>query len=236
MTTSMPSTPDGFAKRLRGYFFTGLLVLVPIILTVIIIYKLFLSIDSILRGVVLTLLRTQFGLDLSESQIPGLGFVTLVLLIFITGVLARQYFGKKLIENAERVVNRIPLVKGVYNAVRQISEAFFTENRQVFNRVVLIRFPYKGCYTIAFTVQERNPLMRNVLPGDLVSVFMPTTPNPTTGFLIFVPREDLINLDMSVEDALKMVISGGTIPPSKAALAHGEQVDILQNVKPSLPR
>lgn len=228
MTTAMPSSPEGFARRLRGYFITGLLVLVPIILTVIIIYRLFLLIDGILRGVVTTLLRAQVGWDLHESQIPGLGFVTLVILIFLTGVLARQYFGKKLIESAERLVNRIPLVKGVYNAVRQISAAFFTENRQVFNRVVLIRFPHKSSYAIGFTVQERNPLMRDVLPGDLVSVFLPSTPNPTTGFLLFVPREEVINLDVSVEDALKMVISGGTIPPSKAVLAQGEHVDILQ--------
>ena len=233
MTASNPPASNSFAKRMRGYFFTGLLVLVPVILTVIIIYQLFLSIDGILRGVVLTVLRAQFGWDVRASQIPGLGFVTLLLLIFFTGVVARQYFGKKLIENTNRLVNRIPLVKGVYNAMRQISEAFFAENRQVFNRVVLVRFPYKGSYSIGFTVQEHNPLMREVLPGDLISVFLPTTPNPTTGFLLFVPREDLINLDISVEDALKMVISGGTIPPSKAVQVRGESVDILQDFQPN---
>jgi uncharacterized membrane protein len=120
-------------------------------------------------------------------------------------------------------------VKGVYGAMRQISEAFFTENRRVFNRVVLIRFPHKDSYSIGFTVQEQNPLMHEVLPGDLIAVFRPGTPNPTSGFLLFVPREEVINLDISVEDALKMVISGGTIPPTIAAPARTEQVDILQD-------
>jgi len=230
MTTATTPPAEGLGKRLRGYFFTGLLVLVPIILTIIIIRELFLSIDGILRGAVVAVLRTQFGMDLSESQIPGIGFVTLLLLILLTGVVSRQYFGKKIISIGEKILSRIPLVKGVYSAMRQISQAFFSENRQVFNRVVLIRFPYKGSYSIGFTVQERNPQMREVLPGDLISVFLPTTPNPTTGFLLFLNREDVINLDISVEDALKMVISGGTIPPSKAAAAaRGEQVDILQN-------
>jgi uncharacterized membrane protein len=234
MTTLVQNSSESFTKRIRGYFFTGLLVLVPIILTVIIIRELFLAIDGILRGVVVAVLRTQFGMDLSESQIPGLGFITLVLLIFLTGVLSRQYFGKQLISIGEKLVNRIPLVKGVYGAMRQISEAFFTENRRVFNRVVLIRWPHKDSYSIGFTVQERNPLMGEVLPGDLIAVFRPSTPNPTTGFLLFVPREEVINLDISVEDALKMVISGGTIPPTMATPARTEQVDILQNFQPNV--
>jgi uncharacterized membrane protein len=193
-------------------------------------------VDGILRDAVVAVLRLQFGMDISESQIPGVGFITLILLILLTGVVARQYFGKKLITIGERILSRIPLVKGVYSAMRQISEAFFSDNRKVFNRVVLVRFPYKGCYSIGFTVQEQNPHMRDVVPGDLVSVFLPTTPNPTTGFLLFVARDDLINLDMSVEDALKMVISGGTIPPSKAAPARGEQADILQDFQANVPK
>lgn len=229
MTTSATPPGESFGKRIRGYFFTGLIVLVPIILTIIIIRELFLSIDGILRGAVVAVLRTQFGMDLSESQIPGVGFVTLLLLIFLTGVVSRQYFGKKLISLGEKVLSRIPLIKGVYGAMRQISEAFFAENRKVFNRVVLIRFPHKDSYSIGFTVQEESELVRDVLPGDLITVFRPGTPNPTSGFLLFVPREEVINLDISVEDALKMVISGGTIPPKIVASAREEQVDILQN-------
>lgn len=229
MTTATTPAAEGLGKRLRGYFFTGLLVLVPIILTIIIIRELFLSIDGILRGAVVAVLRSQFGVDLSETQIPGIGFVTLILLILLTGVVSRQYFGKQLIAIAENLVNRIPLVKGVYGAMRQISEAFFAEKRRVFNRVVLIRFPHKDSYSIGFTVHEDNPLMRDVVPGDLIAVFRPSTPNPTSGFLVFVPREEVINLDISVEDALKMVISGGTISPKVMSSARGEQVDILQN-------
>jgi len=229
MTTSMQPAPEGIGKRIRGYFFTGLLVLVPIILTIIIIRELFLAIDGILRGAVVAMLRTQFGVDIGEAQIPGVGFVALILLIFFTGVVSRQYFGKQLIAVGEKVVNRIPLVKGVYGAMRQISEAFFTEKRSVFNRVVLIRFPHRDCYSIGFTVQENNKLINEMMPGDLIAVFRPGTPNPTSGFLLFIPREEVINLDISVEDALKMVISGGTIPPSKAAQARGDQADILEN-------
>lgn len=234
MTTSIQPKTEGFGKKIRGYFFTGLLVLVPIILTYIIIRELFLSIDGILRGAVVALLRTQFGMDISQSQIPGLGFVALILLIFFTGVVSRQYFGKQLISIGDKVVSRIPLVKGVYGAMRQISEAFFTEERRVFNRVVLIRFPHRDSYSIGFTVQENNKLINEMMPGDLIAVFRPSTPNPTSGFLLFVPREEVINLDISVEDALKMVISGGTIPPSKAAQARGDQADILENFQPNV--
>jgi len=229
MTTSMQPASGGIGKKIRGYFFTGLLVLVPIILTIIIIRELFLAIDGILRGAVVAVLRTQLGMDIGEAQIPGVGFVALLLLIFFTGVVSRQYFGKQLIAVGEKIVNRIPLVKGVYGAMRQISEAFFTEKRSVFNRVVLIRFPHRDCYSIGFTVQENNKLISDLMPGDLIAVFRPGTPNPTSGFLLFIPREEVINLDMSVEDALKMVISGGTIPPSKAAPARAGQADILEN-------
>jgi len=229
MTTSMQLASEGIGKKIRGYFFTGLLVLVPIILTIIIIRELFLAIDGILRGAVVAVLRTQFGIDIAEAQIPGVGFVALLLLIFFTGVVSRQYFGKQLIAVGEKVVNRIPMVKGVYGAMRQISEAFFTEKRSVFNRVVLIRFPHRDSYSIGFTVQENNKLINEMMPGDLIAVFRPGTPNPTSGFLLFIPREEVINLDMSVEDALKMVISGGTIPPSKAAQARAGQTDILEN-------
>lgn len=236
MTPLATPPTESFGKKIRGYFFTGLLVLVPIILTFIIIRELFFAIDGILRDAVVAVLRIQFGMDINESQIPGVGFITLIALILLTGVVSRQYFGRQLIAIGEKVVNRIPLIKGVYGAMRQISEAFFSEKRSAFNRVVLIRFPHRDCYSIGFTVQENNKLISEMMPGDLIAVFRPGTPNPTSGFLLFVPRDEVINLDISVEDALKMVISGGTIPPSKAAPARGEQADILHDFQANMPQ
>ena len=201
------------SRRLRNYFVTGLLVLVPISLTLFIINYLFLKIDSILRDVIYKFFRTQLGLPLGDEPIPGLGFITLILLILVTGLLARNYLGKKVIQFGELILARIPIISRIYSTIQQISQAFLSEKREVFKKPVLFEYPRRGIYSIGFYTQDTRGPVQEALDEDVVSVFLPTTPNPTSGFLLFVPKTDIIDIDLSVEEAMKLVISGGAIIP-----------------------
>ncbi len=217
-------------RQFKVYFGTGLVVLVPIALTIFIIYWLFQRIDSILRGVVYEFIRVQLGIPIGNEPIPGMGFITLVLLIVIVGVLARNYFGKRLIDIGENIMARIPIISRIYLTIQQISEAFFGEKREVFEKAILFEYPRRGIYSIGFFTQDTKGPVQDTLDDDVVSVFLPTTPNPTSGFLLFVPKTDVIELDLPVEEALKLVISGGAIipkiksdermPPTPATVSH----------------
>jgi uncharacterized membrane protein len=215
MSDSKPLTPKGgIGKKIRAYFFTGLLVLIPLVLTIYIIWNLFLAIDGILRGFVYTFVLEKFGLRV--VQVPGLGFITLILVIVFTGILTRNYFGRKIVNFGDSVVQRIPLINKVYNAIKQISYAFFSEKREVFKKAILFEYPRKGMYCIGFFTQDTRGTVQEVLEEDVVSVFLPTTPNPTSGFLLFVPKTDVIELDLTIEEALKLIISGGAIVPKNS--------------------
>ncbi len=196
-------------RRLKTYFLTGLVVLIPLVLTAYIIWKLFNAIDGLLRGLVSHVLE-RFGIPISSL---GLGFVSVILLILLTGVIAKNYFGRKVIQLGELIFVRIPLINRIYRAIQQISNAFFSERREVFKKAVLIEYPRKGVYSLAFLTQETRGEIHERLKQDLVSVFLPTTPNPTSGFLLFIPKRDVIETNMSIEEALKLVISGGVISP-----------------------
>ncbi len=209
----MKAEKNRLSRRLRNYFVTGLLVLVPISLTLFIINYLFLKIDSILRDVIYKFFRAQLGLPLGDEPIPGLGFITLILLILVTGLLARNYLGKKIIQFGELILARIPIISRIYSTIQQISQAFLSEKREVFKKPVLFEYPRRGIYSIGFYTQDTRGPVQDALDEDVVSVFLPTTPNPTSGFLLFVPKTEIIDIDLSVEEAMKLVISGGAIIP-----------------------
>lgn len=211
----LSSTPPSPAAKIKGYFFAGLLVLVPISLTVYIIYELFLAIDGILKQVVFVVLRESFGGIFTTQPIPGMGFVALLLLILGTGMAARSYFGKKIMEVGDRAVTRIPFISPIYNTVRQISQALFGEQREFFKKTVLVPFPSPGMWRLGFRVQEVRGEINEALQQEIVSVFVPHTPNPTGGFLIFYPKSEVIELEMPVEDALHLIVSGGTAVPRR---------------------
>ncbi len=198
-------------RKLKTYFLTGLVVLIPLVLTIYIIWKLFYAIDGLLRGLVTNVLE-RFGIPISSV---GLGFITVILLILLTGLVAKNYFGRKLIQLGELIFARIPLINRIYRAIQQISNAFFSERREVFKKAVLIEYPRKGVYSLAFLTQDTKGEVQERLDQDMISVFLPTTPNPTSGFLLFVPKRDVIELSMSIEEALKLVISGGVITPER---------------------
>jgi len=216
VTDPKPLTPrGGIGRRLRAYFFTGLLVVVPLGLTYFIIRFLFVAIDDILSETVSAFIREQFGLTLGIRQIPGIGIVTLLLIIILTGIVARNYFGRKLVNLGDKFVERIPLINRIYVATKQISKAFLSSKREVFQKAILFEYPRKGVYSIGFYTQDTRGPVQQALDDDVVSVFLPTTPNPTSGFLLFVQKSEIVELDLTIEEALKLVISGGAIVPSR---------------------
>ena len=200
-------------RRLRTYFFTGILVTTPIVLTIYIFWKLFKGLDSILIDVINNLI-VPFGLKPYHGHIPGLGIIVMVIIIILAGALARNYVGNKLFRLGDWLVTRIPLISKIYIAIRQLFEAIFSEKREVFKQAVLFEYPRKGIYSIGFITQDTRGEIQERLTEDVYSVFLPTTPNPTSGYLLFVPKKDVVVLDMPIEEALKLIISGGAIVPN----------------------
>jgi uncharacterized membrane protein len=195
--------------RLRRYLVAGLLVWLPIGATVLIFSLLFDLIDRLL-------LLLPPGLrpeELLGFRIPGLGVILAISVLLVTGLLAANLFGRRLVTSYESLLGRIPLVRTVYSSFKSFAEVVFSESDSSFKKVLLIEYPRRGLYSLAFQTSE-NPAEVQSRTGDaIVTVFLPTTPNPTSGFMLFVPRKDVIELDMSVEDALKMVISLGVVLP-----------------------
>jgi uncharacterized membrane protein len=220
MTTALVPTPEHHvANKFKAYFLTGLLVLVPISLTVYIIYELFLAIDGILKEVIFVLISEWFGVHISQP-IPGLGFITLFLLILSTGMAARSYFGKKLVDVGDNVVARIPFISRIYGTVQQVSQAFFGDRHDVFKKTVLVPFPSKGMWRLGFIVREPSREIKEALGEEVMAVLVPHTPNPTSGFLVFFPKSEVVEVDMPVEDALHLIISGGTASPKARKPLH----------------
>jgi len=206
-------------KQLRNIFFTGLLVLTPVVVTAYVFYQLFIRIDGLLGG------KIQ---ELTGYQIPGMGIVAVILLILFAGVLARNFAGKKMIHLGEAIVNRIPLINRIYSAVQQLSQAFFSGKRAVFQKAVLIEFPKEGTYCIGLQTSEPKGEIQRHIQTELVSVFLPTSPNPTSGYLLFVPQEKVRPLMMSIEEAVKLVISGGSVLPPDKVEFEGEVGRVLE--------
>jgi uncharacterized membrane protein len=199
------------AKRLRGYFLTGLLVLTPLGLTIYVVWNLFIAIDGILNKYVTKAIINIFGLQIKLQVFPGLGIFTLLLIIVFVGFITNYYFGRRLLKMSDNFLRRIPFINLIYTTIQQISEAVFKDQNSIFKKAVLVEFPQKGAYAIGFVTQDTQGAIQNALASESYGVFVPTTPNPTTGFLLFLPKKDVLILDMSIEHALKLVISGGTI-------------------------
>jgi uncharacterized membrane protein len=203
---------DDWRRNLRSSFITGLLILIPVVATVYILYQLFKALDGLLGGVINRLLAEIFGYE-ATVRIPGLGLLALLLLILGTGAAARNYLGRKIFEIGDNLITRVPLVNRIYMTVQQISKAFFAERREFLKKAVLVEFPKEGSYCVGFYTQDTRGEIQDKMESDIVGVFVPTTPNPTSGFLLFVPRAEVIELEMPIEEALKLVISGGAVVP-----------------------
>jgi uncharacterized membrane protein len=193
----------GIAKHLKKKFITGLLLLIPLLVTIYIIYLIVSSFDAIISPIIKNVTLKIIG---KEIYIPGTGFFLFIIIAYITGIIASNYIGKTLLSYGETLLKKIPFVKGIYSSVKDMTEAFSSEKKRSFKEVVLAEFPLKGEYAIGFVTRR----IKIGEKGDMCSVFIPTTPNPTSGYLILIPEEELIFLDMPVDSALKYIVSLGT--------------------------
>ncbi len=187
-------------SRLRNYFLTGLVIFVPIVATIYIVWVAFNFLDGILRPFI----ELAIG-----KHVRGLSLLATILLILLIGIFARIAIGRKTVDIFEKTLLRIPIIRGIYLIIKQTSEAFLTPQESEFKRVVLIEFPKKGTYALGFTTGITVGEIQDKTAEKVINVFVPTTPNPTSGFLVMVPEKSVVQLDMSVQDALKFVISGG---------------------------
>ncbi len=207
----------GFLAALRNNFFTGVVVIAPIAVTIWLVWTLIGWIDSWVLPFIparynpLLLIQQYTGL---EVDIRGLGVATFLIFAVIVGWVAKGLIGRSLIRYAESLVLSIPLVRSVYSGLKQIVETVLAQGEQNFDRACMVEYPRQGIWAIAFISTKAKGEVAAKLGDDLVSVFLPTTPNPTSGFLLFLPRKDVIELDMTVEDAAKLIISAGLVYPN----------------------
>jgi uncharacterized membrane protein len=194
---------------LRKYLITGLLIWIPLIITLWVLKVIFDTLDASLL-LVPESFQTEHWLGV---HIPGLGAILTIVVIFLTGVLATNFVGAQLVEFWHDVLHRIPVVNSIYSSVKQISDTLFSSSGQAFRKALLVQWPHAGMWTIGFLTGTPGGDVLNHLPPDCVSVYVPTTPNPTGGYFVIVRRSDVIELDMSVDQALKYIISMGVVPP-----------------------
>lgn len=197
---------------MRKYFVTGLLVLVPLAITAWVLSLIVTTLDQSLMLLPASWQPTElFGYD-----IPGVGTLLTLLVIFLTGLLTHNIIGKQIVHLWERLLTRIPIVNSIYSSVKQVSDTLFSPSGNAFRKAVLIEYPRSGSWTIAFLTGVPGGDVCNHLTGDYVSVYVPTTPNPTSGYFLMLPRAEAIELDMSVDAALKYVVSMGVVAPGPA--------------------
>jgi uncharacterized membrane protein len=196
-------------KFIRRYLVAGLLVWVPLGITLLVVRLLVHWLD----GTLLLIPEAYRPEHLLGFSIPGLGVVVSVLIVFVTGVLAANLFGRSLVSVWERQLARIPLVRSIYSGAKQLAETLFSEAGQSFRKVLLIEFPRRGLWTLAFQTGIDLGEAQRKTGRDVINVYVPTTPNPTGGYFVMVPREDVVELEMSVDDGLKMLMSMGAVVP-----------------------
>jgi len=200
----------------RRYLVAGLLVWIPIGFTLFVL-KL---VVGIMDQTLLLLPSAYRPENLLGMNIPGLGIVLSIIVLLLTGMLVANFIGKQLVSSSERLLNRIPLVRSIYSASKNFTEVLFTNTSQAFKKVLLIEYPRKGIYSLCFQTSTELAEIQARTSGDVICVFVPTTPNPTSGFIMMVPAGDTIELDMDVESALKMIVSLGVVVPSWVRKKH----------------
>jgi uncharacterized membrane protein len=194
---------------IKRYFITGLVIWVPLVITVWVLELLVSTMDQTLH-LLPPQLRTESWLGV---HVPGMGVILTLVVVFVTGVLAANIIGQRLVAFWEGVLARIPVVNSIYNGVKQVSDTVFSPSGQAFRKALLVQWPREGMWTIAFLTGTPGGDVVNHLPGDMLSIYVPTTPNPTGGYFVIVPRADVIELDMTVDEALKYIISMGVVSP-----------------------
>ena len=196
---------------MKKYFITGLLIWIPLVITI---WVLKTVVDVLDQSLLLLpdALHTERWLGV---HIPGLGALLTLLIIFASGVFATNFFGAQMVQVWHDVLHRIPVVNSIYSSVKQISDTLFSSSGQAFRKALLVQWPSPGMWTIGFLTGAPGGGVSEHLPPDCLAVYVPTTPNPTGGYFVIVARKDVVELDMSVDQALKYIISMGVVPPQK---------------------
>ncbi len=198
---------SGFRHHLQNKFIAGVVIVLPIGVTIILLQMMFRWLDG---------LFAPLALHITERPIPGLGIISSLLIIFGVGLLVTNIVGRAFVSFGEQLVAKIPFIRSVYSGAKQFLETLTAEQRRAFTQVVLIEYPKKGSYTIGFVTAETTGEIQEKIPEPLLNIFVATTPNPTTGFLLLVPQKEAIVLPITVEDGIKIVVSGGIVhPPSQ---------------------
>ncbi len=227
-----PVKSKGFGARLRNYFLTGLVIAAPLSITIYITWSFINIVDGWIKPWVPDTYNPETYLPF---DVPGVGLVFVLIGLTVLGALAANLFGRTLVDMGERLLGRMPVVRNLYSALKQIFETVISQSNTSFREVGLIEYPRKGLYAIVFVSTDAKGEILHRLDGkdkeDIISVFLPTTPNPTSGFLLFLPRCDMIKLDMSVEEAAKLVISAGLVTPDYIK----DEPQIKQSVRVSNP-
>jgi uncharacterized membrane protein len=194
----------------KRYLMAGLLIWVPLVITLWVLNTVVNAMDQFLPAQATS--ETLFG-----RHIPGFGLIVVIAVVLVTGVAAANFFGKKLVGFWEGLLSRIPLVRSIYSSVKQVSDTILSPNGQAFRKALLVQYPRAGVWTIAFQTGNPNEHLRAITGQDLVSVYVPTTPNPTSGFFLLMKASEVVELTMSVDEALKYVVSMGVVAPSASA-------------------
>ena len=215
--TKEPLRKVSFLHRLRNYFLTGLVVASPIGITLYIGWWFIDFVDSNIKPLIPATYNPETYLPF---PIPGLGLVGVIIFLIVLGALTANLFGRALIRFGERIVDRMPVIRSVYSTLKQIFETVISQDSKSFSDVVLLEYPRKGIWAIAFVSGENKSEIQGRLKDEVVNLFLPTTPNPTSGFLLFVPKKDLIYLDMTPDQAAKYVISAGLVNPEELPLKN----------------
>jgi uncharacterized membrane protein len=195
---------------MKKYLITGLLIWIPLVITLWVLKFIVDALDQTLLLLPLEFRTENWVL----AHIPGMGAVMTLVIVFLTGLLTTNLIGARLVNFWHEVMHRIPVVNSIYSSVKQISDTLFSSSGQAFRKALLVRWPHDGMWTIAFLTGKPGGEVAGHLAGDYLSVYVPTTPNPTGGYFVLVARKDVIELQMSVDEALKYIISMGVVPPA----------------------
>lgn len=206
----MPKLLSALLAHVRNRVLSGIVVVLPVAVTVYVLVFLFQKADGLLN---------PYFEELFGIQIPGLGIITIFVLVYVVGMITTNVMGRKLVDVGEQILSRVPVAKGIYTSIKQLVENLLTMSEQsAFRKVVLVQYPRRGLYALGLATGRVRGRLRDVAGHTSINVFIPTTPNPTSGYLVLIPEEDVIYLDMTVEEGMKLIISGGIVAPEDTKL------------------
>jgi uncharacterized membrane protein len=211
----------GLAARLRGYLLAGILVTAPIGITVYLTYIFLRFVDTRMAQIIP-------DAYFPETYLPGIGLLIAIVAFILIGWLAKNVLGRVLLRTSEYFVHRVPVIRQIYSAIKQVTETIMASRSRAFRDVVLFEYPRRESWSIGFVTNKTEGEIQRLSGEDMVNIFVPTTPNPTSGYLLFVPAKDIYHLDMSVEEAIKLVVSAGIIVPPDRGEGAGESAQLVK--------